>query len=102
MRSGEGYVFPMIVKRRELCERVGKNERIVGDRVLDDYLKTTKAERIKKIKERFNFDGDKSVSDKALLREDIRLRAIERLAASVNDKKSFKKLKKKLVMEKYY
>ena len=95
MRSGESYVFPMIVKRRELCERVGKNERLVGDRVLDDYLKTTKAERLRRIRERFNFEGDKSLSDRALMREDIRLRAIERLAAQVKDKKSFKRLTKK-------
>ena len=90
MRTGEEYRFPMIVKRRELCERIGKKKRIVGDKVKDDYLKTTKAERLKRIREKFNFDGDKSISDKALLREDIRLRAIERLAAGVRDRRTFK------------
>ena len=95
MRTGEKYQFPMIVKRRELCERVGKTKRIVGDRVREDYLKTTKAERLKRIKEKFNFDGDKSISDRALMREDIRLRAIERLAEGVRDKKTFKRLVRK-------
>ena len=95
MRTGEKYRFPLIVKRRELCERVGDVERIVGDRVRADYLKTTKAERLKRIKERFSFDGDKTLSDRALMREDVRVRAIERLAESVKDHRSFMMLVRK-------
>lgn len=92
MRTGEKYLFPLIVKRRELYERVGKTERLVGDRVKSDYLKTTKAERLKSIRKKFNFDADKSVSDGALMREDVRLRAIEKLAGSVRDGRTFKRL----------
>lgn len=95
MRTGEKYRFPLIVKRRELCERVGDVERIVGDRIRADYLKTTKSERIKRIKQQFSFDGDKTLSDRALMREDVRVRAIERLAEAAKDKKSYNALLRK-------
>ena len=93
-RSGDVYPIPKMACRKELIETVGDNSRIVGDRIKtlahDGPIPTKQSSSGENL-----FDKDKSLEERALLREQIMVKALEQRSTSLEDKKGYGKYLKK-------
>ena len=87
--KGKRKDLPKIARRRELIETVGENSRVIGDRIKSKDVGTIPARHT--LINGNIFDKDKTLEERALLRENVMLDALRGASESVNGKRSYKK-----------
>ncbi len=92
-RGGAVAPIPKMACRRELIETVGDKSRIIGDRIktrAGDAPLTARHDSGENL-----FDKDKSLEERALLREQIMVKALDEKSKTVEDRRGYKKYLKK-------